>query len=74
MGVRHLSRHGAVGFNTTFPRGLAEYPGKHTYAEALFYLRETPELTSLEKEWILGATAEKLLRWARADDEHATRP
>lgn len=35
----------------------------HSYAEALFYLRETDELTSEEKSWILGRTAASVASW-----------
>ena len=39
----------------------------HTYAEALGFVRHTDELTDMEKEWILGKAARRVLRWERSD-------
>jgi hypothetical protein len=36
---------------------------RQNWAESLFYLRHSPVLSQSEKEWILGRTARKLLRW-----------
>ncbi len=55
---------GRVGFDIRIAAGEQQYEGKHTYAEALLYLRETNELSESEKNLILGGTAQKLLRWA----------
>jgi predicted TIM-barrel fold metal-dependent hydrolase len=57
---------GRIGFARrieTVERGLRPYPGKHTYAEALLYLRETHELSAAEKDALLGGTALRLLPW-----------
>jgi len=54
---------GRLGFARRIPRGDTQYAGRHTYAEALLYLRETPELSAHEKEWILGGTARSVLGW-----------
>ena len=37
----------------------------HTYAEALFHLREADQLSCAEKTWILGESARKILDWPR---------
>lgn len=39
------------------------YPGKHTYAEALHFIRDSDRLSVEEKELILGGTVKKLLDW-----------
>lgn len=36
---------------------------RQSWAEALFYLRDSPSLSASDKEWILGRTIRKLLRW-----------
>ena len=53
---------GRIGFFRTAGAGV-DYPGRHNYAQALFYLKECPELSDEEKAWILGETASQLLRW-----------
>ena len=35
----------------------------HTWADSLFYLRDTPSLSEGDKEWILGKSVRKLLDW-----------
>jgi hypothetical protein len=35
----------------------------HTYAEALFHLRDSDQLSADEREWLFGRTAQTLLRW-----------
>jgi L-fuconolactonase len=55
--------YGRGGFWWRVPGGEGEYAGRHTYAESLFYLRETTELSAATKEKILGETALSLLRW-----------
>jgi predicted TIM-barrel fold metal-dependent hydrolase len=52
---------GTVGAIPLAPPGL-EYP-RHTYAEALFYVKHTDRLTAGQKEWILGRTAATVLGW-----------
>ena len=41
---------------------LRDY-AKHTYAEALFYLKHTDRLTADQREWLLGRTAATVLGW-----------
>ena len=36
-----------------------------TWAESLFYIRDSDALTSKEKDWVLGASARKILNWPR---------
>jgi hypothetical protein len=54
---------GRIGFDTRIPNGEEEYDGKHTYGEALHYLRDTDRLSRSDKEWLLGGTVQKLLGW-----------
>lgn len=35
----------------------------YSWAESLFYIRDTTELSSLDKEWILGQSIRKILNW-----------
>jgi predicted TIM-barrel fold metal-dependent hydrolase len=35
----------------------------HSWAEALFYLRDSVQLSATEKEWILGRSVRAILRW-----------
>jgi predicted TIM-barrel fold metal-dependent hydrolase len=34
-----------------------------SWAEALYYLRDSDQLTDVEKQWLLGDTARSILRW-----------
>jgi L-fuconolactonase len=45
------------------PRTLQDYPGKHHYADALFYIRESEVLSEEEKRAILSGTLERVLGW-----------
>ncbi|TAK98346.1 MAG: amidohydrolase [Rhodospirillaceae bacterium] len=45
------------------PRALGPYQGKHTYAEALHFIRDNAALTTAEKEAMLGGTVRRLLGW-----------
>ncbi len=36
---------------------------RQSWAEALFYLRHSPSLSASDKEWVLGRTLRRLLRW-----------
>jgi L-fuconolactonase len=54
---------GQIGFDVTFPGAADGYAGKHSYAQAIGYLRDCDELTSGEKSWLLFGTAQKVLRW-----------
>ena len=72
---------GRAGTIRLAPEGR-EY-AKHTYAEALFYLKHTDRLTADQREWLLGRTAATVLGWGyerlpgflrvpgRADDDPA---
>jgi L-fuconolactonase len=55
---------GRIGFWRHPVTPVGDYPVKHTYAEALHYLRDTDELSVQEKRWILGGTVQHLLGWA----------
>jgi L-fuconolactonase len=46
------------------PTTLEDYPGKHTYAESLLFIRENEVLSPAEKEAILGGTAARVLGWS----------
>jgi len=35
----------------------------HSWAEALYYLRDSTALSAEEKEWILGRSARTILNW-----------
>jgi hypothetical protein len=52
---------GRAGTIRLAPEGR-EY-AKHTYAEALFYLKHTDRLTADQREWLLGRTAATVLGW-----------
>ena len=41
----------------------------HRWSDSLTYLRDDPELTQDEKEWILGRTARRIFAWPAAGDE-----
>jgi L-fuconolactonase len=48
------------------PATVGPYPGKHTYAESLHFIRDSDVLTQAEKEAILGGTVRKVLGWPAA--------
>ena len=43
-----------------------ESHGSWTWAEALFYVRDTPVLSAGDREWVLARTARTILRWPAA--------
>jgi predicted TIM-barrel fold metal-dependent hydrolase len=45
------------------PYTLDDYPGKHSYAESLLFVREAGVLSDEEKALILGGTAARVLDW-----------
>jgi predicted TIM-barrel fold metal-dependent hydrolase len=45
------------------PATLCDYPGKHSYAESLLFVREAEVLSDAEKATILGGTAARVLNW-----------
>jgi predicted TIM-barrel fold metal-dependent hydrolase len=52
---------GRAGTVQLAPPGL-DY-ARHTYAEALFYLKDTDRLSAEQKDWLLGRTASTVLSW-----------
>jgi L-fuconolactonase len=48
------------------PRTLGPYPGKHTFAESLHFVRDSEVLTLPEKESILGGTVRRVFGWRDA--------
>jgi L-fuconolactonase len=58
---RFVGRTGIHRFQ--FPKTLGQYLGKHTYAESLFFIRESTVLTQAQKEAILGGTLQRVLNW-----------
>lgn len=61
-----ISRYdGRVGFDHKEGVPLEDYPGKHTYAEALYFVLCTDQLSASDKEAILGGTAQRLVGWRR---------
>ena len=38
----------------------------HRWSDLLHYLRDDPELSPAEKQWILGRSARRVLNWAPA--------
>lgn len=64
MWASDISRFvGRVGFKVRIPGADGDYVQNHTYAESLFFLRANDQLTPEEKEWILGGTILRILRW-----------
>jgi L-fuconolactonase len=64
MWASDISRfNGRIGWENLYPQGHENYPGKHTYAESLHMIRDTPELSPAEKEMILGGSARRVLGW-----------
>jgi L-fuconolactonase len=55
--------HGRIGFDMRIADGEMPYEGKHNYAEALMFLSESDHLSKLQKDLILGGTAQKVLDW-----------
>jgi L-fuconolactonase len=62
--------YGRIGWNKSIhPEAQHDYAGRHTYAESLFLLRETDQLSKREKELILGGTARRLVNWPLPEDQ-----
>ena len=53
---------GLAGFTMNVAGGES-YQGRHNYGEALHYLLDDDSLSSQQKEWIFGRTAQTVLRW-----------
>lgn len=41
------------------------FPWQHTYADAIHYLLDSPELSASDKEWIFAGSLRRWLRWPR---------
>jgi predicted TIM-barrel fold metal-dependent hydrolase len=52
-----------AGDSSIFEGTQGDYPGRHTYAESLAFIRHCDALSEDEKHAILGGTAAKMLRW-----------
>ena len=55
------------GTDITRVHGTDPYPGWHTYAEAVSFMRDTDQLSLDEKALIMGANVRRILRWSRFD-------
>ena len=55
--------NGRIGPHIELAEAQVPYPGKHTYAESVMFIRDTTELSLSEKEQILGGTVKRVLRW-----------
>ena len=62
--TRFAGRIGIGGYQN--PHTVGDYPGKHTYAESLHFIRDSDVLSASEKEEILGGAARKILGWRQA--------
>jgi predicted TIM-barrel fold metal-dependent hydrolase len=58
---------GQVGWANRFPVLVGEYPGKHTYAQAVGFWRDAEWLTHDERDRLLGATVRAVLAWPEAE-------
>jgi len=54
---------GQVGWANRFPALVGDYPGKHTYAQAVGFWRDGEWLTHDEQIDILGRTARRVFSW-----------
>ena len=59
---------GRIGWDHLVENALGDYPGKHTYAESLGFIRDNPELDQSQKALLLGGTLQRLLDWTPAKD------
>jgi L-fuconolactonase len=55
--------YGRIGFEKPYQKAQGPYPGKHTYAESLHFIRDTTELSPDDKQWILGGTVQQVFNW-----------
>jgi L-fuconolactonase len=58
---------GRVGWTMRYPLLEAPYPGKHSYADAVGFLKYANWLGDDVKARLLGGTARRILRWPRGD-------
>jgi predicted TIM-barrel fold metal-dependent hydrolase len=54
---------GRIGYKYRIPGTQGSYPGKHTYAESVGFIRDTEIFDESEKALLLGGTARALLKW-----------
>lgn len=54
---------GRIGWDNQYPEAHGAYQGKHTYAEALLFIRASAQLTPEEKAQLLGGTARHFAGW-----------
>jgi L-fuconolactonase len=54
---------GRIGSSIRLPSAMRPFPGRHTYAESVDFIKRSPVLTEAEKIAILGGTARQILRW-----------
>jgi predicted TIM-barrel fold metal-dependent hydrolase len=52
------------GDSSIFQGTQGNYPGRHTYAESLNFIRHCDALSEDEKRAVLGGTAARILRWS----------
>jgi hypothetical protein len=67
--------NGQIGFRR-YEMVADSYPGRHTYAEALHFIRDTDKLSQREKECILGASLRSIVGFpaSAADRLDRTKP
>jgi L-fuconolactonase len=53
-----------AGDSSIFEGTQGNYPGRHTYAESLNFIRHSDALTETEKRAILAGTAARIVRWS----------
>lgn len=54
---------GRIGWHNHYPAAHGDYPGKHTYAESLFFVLHSDQLSAEEKRQLLGGAVRKALNW-----------
>jgi len=63
--ISHL-RRALDAFGVERVMWASDHGGNQTgesWAELLFYIRECPQITDIEKDWLLGKTVRTLLDW-----------
>jgi predicted TIM-barrel fold metal-dependent hydrolase len=69
-GLRPYLRRAIAAFGVERVMWASDNGGNQTgesWAELLFYLRDCPELSDYEKEWLLGRTVRQILGWPATD-------
>lgn len=54
---------GRIGWSMRVEEAMADYPGKHNYADSLSHLLHTDLLSDEEKAWVLGGSSTRWLGW-----------